>query len=310
MLVTIPPIPPELLPLSKSRAIRLLLLGLRDNDDRIIKSLLKLSEKTQLPDDARRMLGACRFWSHQDNIHVGESATVLRFLWWFNQVQKTNKNFVKEKTLFGRKITLDPEMLRWTIFELLDKTRVPEGTSQLASAASICTPWQYPRIVTNCPHQLQITYRVLDEWNVYLGTGKLPEAGIDPTIRLQAEAFIRVQCGREWQFEMAQQEDFPFAYTMLGDWAITEAKRRGWWSLTEHESNRFLEVPQAKHEWMHTHTISSKDHRVIQAVAMFALLKGCKPTKIIGQTKHPEAVAKSWPMFYQFLDWVYENRLK
>lgn len=309
MHITVPPIPPHLLPISKSRAIRLLLLELRDNDDRIIRSLLKLSKEAELPDDVCRMLSACRFWHNNQNIHVGESATVLRFLWWFNQVRMDNKNFVREKTLLGRKITLDPEMLKWTIFDLLNNTKVPEGTSQLASAATLCTPWQYPRVVTNCPHQLQITYQVLDEWDVYLGTGRLPEAGIDPTIRLQAEAFMRVQCGSEWQFNMAQQEDFPFAYTMHGDWALREARSR-WPSLAEHESNRFEEVVQAKAEWLNMHTISSKDHRVIQAVSMFAILKGCRPIRIRVGTRHPEAVAKSWPMFYQFLDWVYENRLK
>ena len=308
-MTTIPAIPDGLLPISKSRAIRLLLLGLRDHDDRVTKSLLRLSENIQLPDDVSRMWGACRFWHGQKNIHVGESATVLRFLWWFNQVQKAGKNFVRKKTLLDREITLDPEMLSWTIFDLLDKSKVPEGTSQLASAASLCTPWQYVRVTTKCPHQLQITYQVLDEWNVYLKTGKLPEAGIDPTIEAQAKAFIRVNTGGEWQFEMAQQEDFPFAYIMLGEWALTEAKKQ-WPSLANHESNRFTEVEQAKNEWLTMNTVSSRDHRVIQAVALFALLKGYKPKKIKAGIKYPEAVAKSWPAFYHFLDWAYENSRK
>lgn len=301
-----PAIPPNLLPISKSRAIRLLLLGLRDSDDRIIKSLLRAPQQAELPDDVGWMLGACRFWRNQDNIHVGESATVLRFLWWLSQVRKELKNFVKVRTLVGRLVTLNPEMLNWSIYDLLDKSKVPEGTSQLASAANLCTPWQYSRVKTNCPHHLHITYQVLDEWDTYLGTGKLPEAGIDPTIRLQSESFVRVLCGREWQFEMAQQEDLPFAYTMLGDWALAEAKKR-WPSLAEHESNRFEEVPRAKTEWINTHVISSKDHRVIQAVAMWALLKGWKPKKILGQIKHPQAIAKSWPAFPQFLTWAHET---
>jgi hypothetical protein len=108
---------------------------------------------------------------------------------------------------------------------------------------------------------------------------------------------------------MAQQEDFPFAYTMLGNWALHEARSQ-WPSLAEHESNRFTEVKRAKNEWFATNTISSRDHRVIQAVAMCALLKGGKPKKIRVGIRHPEAVAKSWPMFYQFLDWAYENSRK
>ena len=77
------PIPPRLLSISKSRAIRLLFLALLNNTDVVIRRILAEHRREDLPDDVLRMLDACRFWSNHI-IPVGESATVLRFLWWFN----------------------------------------------------------------------------------------------------------------------------------------------------------------------------------------------------------------------------------
>lgn len=42
--------------------------------------------------------------------------------------------------------------------------------------------------------------------------------------------------------------------------------------------------------------IDSKDHRVVQAIAMLAKLKGNSI-----KFKHPEVVSKSWPQFWNLL---------
>ncbi|MEN9614562.1 MAG: hypothetical protein RLZZ347_869 [Candidatus Parcubacteria bacterium] len=313
LMITISPIPPELLPISKSRAIRLLFLGLRDGDDSVIHFISRTYQRGLLPDDVVRMLDACRFWNNNQNIQVGESATVLRFLWWLSQAQKSNKNFVREGTLLGRKITLDPEMLNWTIKDLLDPERVPERTSQLASVATLHNPDRYRTFMVSYPHHLAITYEVLDQWYEYKRFQQkvpLPAPGIDATIEAQAKAFLLALRGGGWQFEMLQQEDFPFAYIMTdGDWALREARKR-WPSLAEHESNRFTEVAKAKSDWAQRRVIDSADHRVIQAITMFAMLNRYKVKDIMRVTRHPKAVAKSWPAFYMFLDWVQENGLK
>ncbi|MEK7574689.1 MAG: hypothetical protein AAB511_00450 [Patescibacteria group bacterium] len=300
------PIPPRLLSISKSRAIRLLFLALLNNTDVVIRRILAEHRREDLPDDVLRMLDACRFWSNH-NIPVGESATVLRFLWWLNESSGARRNLDRSGTLADRMVTLNPDMLNWTIHELLDPARVPEQTSQLASAATLYDPGKYPRIELNCPHHLRITYEVLDEWQNYKAGGVLPVCGIDPTIQAQAEAFLRVLCGQELQFEPLQQEDLPFARAFLGELVVEEARER-WPSLAHHESNRFVEMERALSDWDTKHVISSRDHRVIQAVAMRAILKGSKPKKVLGAISHRKAVAKSWPRFEQFIEWAYEQK--
>ncbi len=44
-------------------------------------------------------------------------------------------------------------------------------------------------------------------------------------------------------------------------------------------------------------TITSRDHRVVQAIAMLGRVKG-----IALRFQFPNAVNKSWPQFWEFLD--------
>jgi 5-enolpyruvylshikimate-3-phosphate synthase len=48
--------------------------------------------------------------------------------------------------------------------------------------------------------------------------------------------------------------------------------------------------------------IDSKDHRVVQSIAMFAFYNGEVP-----EFSHPECVSKSWPQFWKFMDFVKKN---
>jgi 5-enolpyruvylshikimate-3-phosphate synthase len=63
-----------------------------------------------------------------------------------------------------------------------------------------------------------------------------------------------------------------------------------WPSLRLHESDRIIEMEEA----LAQDTVTSADHRVVQAVAM---RKGNAVS-----FSRPEAVAKSWPQFWQFLN--------
>ena len=71
-----------------------------------------------------------------------------------------------------------------------------------------------------------------------------------------------------------------------------EEGEKRWPSLRGHESDRIAEMEEA----LQQKEITSRDHRVIQAIAM---LKRDKIT-----IKYPDSVNKSWPQFWQVLGTV------
>ncbi|KPJ55780.1 hypothetical protein AMJ49_06350, partial [Parcubacteria bacterium DG_74_2] len=68
-----------------------------------------------------------------------------------------------------------------------------------------------------------------------------------------------------------------------------EGEKR-WPSLRGHESDRIAEMEQALRQT----EVVSRDHRVIQAIAML------KRNKVA--IKYPDSVRKSWPQFWKFLN--------
>jgi len=69
-----------------------------------------------------------------------------------------------------------------------------------------------------------------------------------------------------------------------------------WPMLKHHESNRLEEIEVALSQAQKDKVITSKDHRVIQAIAM---LYKTKRKRV--RFKYLKAVNKSWPQFWDFL---------
>ena len=77
-----------------------------------------------------------------------------------------------------------------------------------------------------------------------------------------------------------------------------EGKKR-WPNLQGHESNRIEAMEKELKNIEHKKPVTSRDHRVVEALAMKAAVEG----KAI-QFEHSEVVAKSWPQFWDFLHGV------
>ena len=88
-------------------------------------------------------------------------------------------------------------------------------------------------------------------------------------------------------FSPQQPEDYCFARA-FGHITAEDGKNR-WPSLKGHESDRISEMEQALQET----EINSRDHRVVQAIAMR------KKNKV--KVRYPDSVNKSWPQFWRFL---------
>lgn len=271
------------LPLDKSWIIRLGVLDILHNRKQIITFL---ENQKNLSTDLQALLHVASEWNTQERIHLGESGTLYRFLQFASWKLLLQKEFIREKTLLGRKITSNPSIINFSQTELL---KLDQGTSQWASAAVLLGDTER---VHNPPYKLAITYEAIAHWNERTTQGKDWEPRYDKTIEQQAQAFTTWIHTSKMQFQPEQAEDYCFARAFR---IITKEKgAKRWPSLAGHESNRLLEMETAIQEAEHKQPISSQDHRVVQAIAMrYHML----PLIYL----HPEAVNKSWPEFWNFL---------
>jgi 5-enolpyruvylshikimate-3-phosphate synthase len=70
-----------------------------------------------------------------------------------------------------------------------------------------------------------------------------------------------------------------------------------WPQLPDHESNRIIAMEEAVKAALSGQTIVSDDHRVVQAMAMWG-----KVNNVEVNFSNPNAVKKSWPQFWRFLE--------
>jgi len=156
------------------------------------------------------------------------------------------------------------------------------GTSQWASASIIMGN---PERLKSSPFKLQVSYDAIEHWNASRAEGRSWDLRFDETILNQAMAYLRWLSGKDLDFIPEQAEDYCFARAF----GIIDAKEglERWPSLAGHESNRPIEMEEA----LQQEKVTSKDHRVVQAVAML---------KRDVEFKYPESVNKSWPQFWRF----------
>lgn len=272
-----------LIPLDKSWIIRM---GILDLINGYSDTVLFLEKQKQLSDDLQALLGALRDWGLKKEINVGESGTLYRFLQFASWKLGLSKKFILQKTLRQRKICDNPEIINFSLSELL---KLDNGTSQWASAAVLLGN---KNKISNPPYKLALTYEAVSHWENQRKQNKCWIPRYDRTILKQAAAFLKILDGEKADFAPEQAEDYCFARAFG---FITKEKGEELWpSLRSHESDRIAEMENVLANL--NGEIESRDHRAAQAIAMLQKTKG-KEIKM----KYPEAVNKSWPQFWNFL---------
>ena len=274
------------IPLDKSWIIRMGILDLVNNRKDTICYLNQNYDK--LGDDLKILYKALTEWDTQKQITVGESGTLYRFLKFASWKLNKNKEFILKGTLNYREICDNQKIINWSINKLL---KLDNGTSQWASASVLLGNNEK---ISNPPYKLQVTYDAVKHWKAAREKKEIWKPRYDRTILRQAIAYLGFLKSGKIIFIPEQAEDYCFARA-FGLITSKEGERR-WPSLRGHESDRIKEMEIA----LNQKEVTSKDHRVVQAIAM---LKG-NSIKV----KHKESVNKSWPQFWSFLDYA-NNKL-
>ncbi len=274
----------KLIPLDKSWVIRMSIQELLYGDR--MRAIRQLDAQTDLSDDIKALREILGQWSTSQALNVGESGTLLRFFTFINWKQKLGKEIIMRGTLLHRPINDNPSVIEWSQERLLT---LDNGTSQWASAAVLCGD---QRRLKEPPFKLNTTYEAWHSWHASSSPELLRR---DKTIEAQAHAFRLLQQTGELHFIPKQAEDFPFAY-MFGCMGVKQGEQL-WPSLIGHESNRITEVVEMKRRAEMGKPVTSRDHRVVQALAMWSRFHKKRVT-----FTYPEAVTKSWPRFWDWLD--------
>lgn len=275
----------EFIPYDKSWLMRVGLLDLIHGSNRILEFV---DSEPELNDDVIALGRAINAWRAGEPVDVGESGTLYRFLQFTAWKQGLDKRFIKHGTLKTRAINSDPSVVNWSQAKLLS---LDHGTSQWASATALNGD---PERLPSPPFKLALTYEAIDHYEKLAGRW---EPRQDATIARHADIFEQLLAGKRPDFEAEQAEDYCFAYA-FGYIDDAEGLSR-WPALVGHESNRIDETRDEMAKARAGRPITSRDHRVVQAVAMWAKLHNKEL-----EFTHPQAVAKTWPQFWDFLESV------
>lgn len=275
------------IPLDKSWAIRM---GFRDaivtNKSNTIAKLEQHHAKRPISDDLQallRVLYGFKTANLEAPVSVGESATLYRFTQWFKMINGIEKEVLKEGTLLDREIAEPTHaMNNLSYTKLLDVN----DSSQYASAKALFSGLQ--KKAGHYPYHLKMTVDANKHWDK-LGSKWMLR--LDDTIYRQVNHYTN---GKEFVLDRAEH----FCYAYMFDMVTVEDAKAWWPQLANHETNRLTEIVEQKQRLLDGDVITSLDHRVVQALFMYA-----KKNKL-GCVASPEAAAavnKSWPSFWEFI---------
>jgi hypothetical protein len=272
----------KFIPVDKSHCIRATLIDLFQHN---IDSTHKFNTEI-ISDDLVALNFAVKDWlSNSPTIFVGESGTLFRFFQYAIWKRNLNKTLIRCGTLKNRNICTDSSIVKLPQGELL---RLDNGTSQWASAAVLLGDTER---LPKSPAKLRLTYDVMDNWD------KKWEPDTDMTILHQAMCCHAILQNNVNKFEPKHSEDYCFAYA-IGKITKEEGLIR-WPSLLSHESNRIEEMEYQLQRVKDNLIVMSKDHRVVQALAMWGLINNYPVT-----FESSEVVFKSWPLFWNFIHFL------
>lgn len=272
------------LPLGKSWIIRMGLLDLIHGRSQI-KDFLNTQK--DLSDDLLALERVVEDWHKNKPLDVGESGTLYRFLLFASWALDLNKKFLIAGTLRDRQVTNNRLITKLPQEELL---RLDSHTSQWASAKVLLGDRER---LKNPPHLLAMTYEAVKHWEFQTSQGLDWQPRLDRTIHLQAKSFLSLLSTGKSNFKPLQAEDYCFARA-LGLITKEEGEAR-WPALRNHESNRIDSMEEELANAKEGKSISSRDHRVIQAIYFWSILN-----KKDVHFEHPNSVSKTWPLFWEF----------
>ena len=275
----------KLIPLDKSWLTRVGVLDII-NGYTDIEKFIDSQEDTN--DDILAIKIASIAWRNNQQINVGESATLYRLLKFASWKFELNKIFIKEGSLRHRQITDNPNIVNFNQTKLL---KLDNETTQWATAVVICGDKE--RLI-NPPLKLKETYDAVEHWEIRRKRGLCWEPKYDETIERQVKVFLDLLNNKETNYTPLCSDDYCFArvFNLINK----ENGEKFWPSLLGHETNRIEEMEHAIKEAEETSDITTKDHRVIQALAMWGIVND---KKLI--FANPNSVNKSWPRFWDFL---------
>ncbi len=275
------------MPECKAWTIRGGVKALQEGKDVVLRHL---ESKNYTTGDLGSLRRASQAWlAGAKDIPVGESRTLLICLTVEAKRRAVSKNFIREGTLKDRQIAQCPEIGRLPPEALL---QLDGGTTQWATAMYLAGD---QRRVEKPSPKLAMTYEAVQDWEMRKLTNRIWRPRKDRVILAQAEAYLGLLRNGKLDFTPKEAEDFCFART-FGLMSDEEGARR-WPSLSGHESNRLISVAKAYSQVVQRKIVDSKDHRVVQAAAMFA-----KSSGIRANFAYPESVNKSWPGFWTWLE--------
>ena len=253
-----------------------------------------LDNQQDLGEDLLALKRISENWNTDNDLDVGESGTLYRFvrfaLW---KLGKKN-NIIKRGTLIDRDICNNPEIINWPLSKLLE---LDKGTSQWASIAVLMGNNDK---LNNIPYHLELTYKALDHWKEQRSREQVWIPIFDNRIKRQADAFIMILNTGFTDFKPENPEDYCFA--IVFDLINRKQGEEKWPHMIHHETNRFEEIEKQLDKYESEEIIDSKDHRVIQALVMKSLIDG-KQIHVANKS----CVGKSWPRFWEFIDYVKSN---
>ncbi len=274
--------------LDKSWMIRV---GLLDMINRFRDITEFLAKQKSLSEDLRALYRCANAWESNNPLDVGESGTLYRFLKFASWRYKLNKKFILGGTLKNREICDDPDIVNWSLEKLLS---LDNKTSQWASASVLMGNNEK---IENRPYKLKLSYEALEHWKNQRKKKKCWIPRYDKSIEKQARAYVNFLKTGKIKFEPEHSEDYCFARAF--NLMTSEEGRKRFPSIISHETNRIEEMEKSLAEAEKYDNVSSKDHRVIQAVVM---RYNENKKRLI--TFYPYCVNKSWPQFFDFLEYA------
>ena len=280
------------IPLDKYWLMRMGFLDILNGKDDIKKILGK---EKNLGGDLKALLNVANSWQIKDEIEVGESGTLFRYLQFAIWKQNLHKKLIRKGTLLKREICNNPKIISWPLADLL---KLDNRTSQWASAAILLGNEE---VLKNPPYFLQVTYEALKHWKKRREKGLVYDIKHDEILLRQGEAFIEILEMGETSFVPSNPDDYCFARAFG---LITKKKGvEKFPALKGHESNRLKEMEKCLGQFNREKLIETNDHRVVQAMAMLGILKNKK-----AEFSNKNCVSKSWPQFWNFLGDNFPNR--
>jgi hypothetical protein len=274
------------IPLDKSWIIRMGFLDIINSYTDIIGFL---DSQRDLGDDLLALKRLVNSWHSDAAINVGESGTIFRFLQFYLWKNKIDREIIKQGTLKEREMCDNPEIAGWPLKKLLT---LDNGTSQWASASVLAGNSER---IENPPFKLKLTFDAVEHWNLQIKLGKCWLPRYDETIKAQAKAFLSFLKTGKMDFKAKQPEDYCFA--RIFEIISPQEGECSFPSLKSHESNRIQEVEKALKQLDDNQQVSSKDHRIVQAIVMRQIAQGMSI-----KVENPDCVSKSWPLFWDFMN--------